>query len=107
MFIGGGIVLALFFGIYFYIQYNDPEKVKVRESASLVAEVGELMFLPEGETPTIATVTEPGKLANQPFFKNAMLNDKVLIYSQERKIILYRPAENKIVEVASLSPDEK
>lgn len=71
--------------------------------ASLVAEVGQFIILPEGEQPTVATVNEVDKLQGQPFFANARNGDKVLVYAQAKKAILYRPSEKKIVEVAPIN----
>ncbi len=84
-------------------QQSDPS-VKVRQEAEeLTAAVGKLIVLPEDEQPTIATVNDLKKLQDQPFFANAQLGDKVLIYTKARKAILYRPFENKIIELAPLS----
>jgi hypothetical protein len=68
----------------------------------LVAAVSKLIVLPASEQPTIATVADLSKLQGQPFFANAQVGDKVLIYSQAGKAILYRPSENKIIELAPL-----
>jgi hypothetical protein len=73
------------------------------EVASIVSAVDKLIVLPPNETPTIATVSDPVKLKDQPFFKNSEVGDKVLIYSQSLKAILYRPSTNKIVEVSTLN----
>ena len=73
------------------------------EASQLLAEVGKLMVLPENEQPTIATVTDLEKLKDQPFFAKAQVGDKVLIYTSAKKAILYRPTENKIIELAPLS----
>src|SRR6185437_8321257 len=35
------------------------------QTAQIIAEVGALIELPQGETPTVATVTDPSKLAGQ------------------------------------------
>jgi len=64
--------------------------------------VGKLMVLPEGETPTIATVSDPDKLKDQAFFAHAKTGDKVLIYAKAKKAILYSPTDNRIVEVAAI-----
>ncbi len=72
------------------------------EVEKLVSDVGKLISLPTNEAPTIATVTDPEKLTGQPFFANAKVGDKVLIYAATRKAILYSPSENKIIEVAPL-----
>lgn len=91
---------------YFYQQYKSlksPEEQLKKETAEVVAAVSELMYLPEGETPTLATVLDKEKLKDQPFFKNAENGDKVLIFTREMKAILYRPSTNKIIEVMPIS----
>lgn len=64
------------------------------------------MFLPIGEIPTVATVSEPEKLKNQEFFKDAKKGDKVLIYTNARKAILYDPLADKIITIAPVSLDK-
>lgn len=92
---------------YFYSQLNqvkqDPQKAAQEETKELVTKVSKLIVLPEGEEPTVATVTDPDKLKDQPFFANAKVGDKVLIYSNARKAILYDPISNRIVEVAPIT----
>ena len=95
--------------IFFYNKYKDTE-TKIREASvvsredvqALVAKVGKLMKLPEGELPTVATVTDVEKLKDQPFFARAKVGDKVLLYTQAKKAILYDPVDNLIVEVGPL-----
>jgi hypothetical protein len=71
-----------------------------QEASELLGQLGKLIILPANEQPTIATVSDIEKLKDQPFFQNGRVGDKVVIYSQAGKAILYRPEENKIVEVA-------
>jgi hypothetical protein len=54
----------------------------------------------------MATVLEQDKLKDQPFFARAQNGDKVIIYTQNKKAILYRPSENRIIEVAPLVVSE-
>ena len=86
---------------------QNPQMLAQEENKALVAKVGQLIVLPEGEEPTVATVNEPEKLKDQPFFANAKQGDKVLIYTKAKKAILYRTAENKIVEVAPVNIGEQ
>ncbi len=92
---------------YFYIRLaqlqQNPQAVAASEVEDLVAEVGQLIILPQGEVPTVATVTDPERLKNQPFFAQAKIGYKVLLYSNARKAILYDPGEKKIVEVAPIN----
>ncbi len=79
-----------------------PEILREEEEA-FVAEVGRSISLPNDEKPTIATVSDITKLEQQPFFKNGREGDKVLMYTNAKKVILYRPAEKRVVEVGTLS----
>lgn len=92
---------------YFYREYSglkkEPDKAAVEEVNKLVAIVGKLIVLPAGETPTVATVADPEKLQDQDFFAKAKTGDKVLIYANAKKAILYNPETNKIVEVAPIN----
>ena len=60
---------------YFYSKYKavaqNPNLEAERETAALVATLGKLMQLPEGETPTVATISDTEKLKDQVFFKAA------------------------------------
>lgn len=111
----GSIVLVILFllvvvsaglAVYFYRQVTDlkedPQKVASEEVRAVVARVSEIMVLPE-EEPTLATVTAPERLQDQPFFARAKVGDKVLLYANAKKAILYDPAAHKIVEVAPLN----
>jgi len=75
-------------------------KVEVKE---MVEKVEKLIELPKDETPTIATVSDLSKLKNQSFFANAKKYDKIFIYTKAKKAYLYRPSENKIIEVAAIN----
>lgn len=82
---------------------SNQQVVDEEELKQILTAVGAIMVLPEGETPTIATVSDPSKLREQPFFANTKEGDKVLIYSQALKAILWRPSSGKIVEVSALN----
>ena len=81
----------------------NADQVAQADIQNLVARVGRLMFLPQGEQPTVATVADPTKLQDQAFFTNAKKGDRVLIYSRAQKAILYNPTADRIVEVAPIS----
>lgn len=106
----GVIILALCVAGYFYYQYQhtqallqNPNLAAQQQTNDLISAVGRLMQLPTTETPTIATVSDITKLQNQPFFKNAKNGDKLLIFTKAQKAILYRPSENKIIDVTTVN----
>lgn len=99
-------------GVYFYLQSTGQGSIigntanKNDEVRILVEKVGKLYDLPQGEVPTIATVSDIAKLSQQEFFKRAQNGDKVLIYTKAKKAILYRPSTNKIIEIGPVNIDE-
>ncbi len=101
------LVVAISAAGYFYKQFSDlkknPNIMAQNELNATIAAVGKLIILPVDEQPTMATVTDPETLKNQPFFSQAQKDDKVLIYTNAKKAILYRPGANKIVEVAPIN----
>ena len=94
-------------GYYFYNQFQqlkqNPQAITEKENTALVAKLGQLMVLPDNEQPTIATVADPSKLKDQPFFAKAKTGDRVFIYTNSKKAILYDEAANKIIEVAPIN----
>lgn len=109
--IGGTLlILAIIPSVYFYSQYQkaqarltNPTQYAEEEAKKLTLEVGKLITLPTDETPTVATVNDKEKLKNQPFFARSENGDKVLIFTNAKKAILYRPAIKKIIDVAPIN----
>jgi len=93
--------------VYTYRKYSalqeNPQKVAQETVEKLVSEVNNIYELPTDETPTVATVTDPSKLKDQPFFAKAKEGDKVLIYTNARLAIIYDPTTKKIVQVAPVT----
>lgn len=104
IFVIGGLSVSSF---YFYQQYKKTSAKQAQtdtrdELTKLTDEIKSFMLLPD-EVPTLATVTDVEQAKSQPFFAKALNGDKVLIYINAKKAILYRPSEKKIIEVANVS----
>ena len=102
-------LIVMFSGIIgggFYVMNGKPNVLGMNkdkdettdEIAKLVKEVGGIMLLP-AETPLVATVNDQTQTNGQKFFSNAQKGDKVLVFQGEKKAILYRPSEKRIIEV--------
>jgi len=112
-----GTLLALIFlgviatGNYYYQSYENllknPDIITKQEVTWLVARVSKLMVLPTDEEPSTATVLDKDKLKGQAFFNNSENGDKVLIYAKAKKAILYRPSNDKIIEVMPIVLDNQ
>lgn len=109
-------VLAAILGTV-YVAKSKPELLGIPKDqqivdsqadiSNLIKEVGKIIVLPDGETPTVATVTDLEKVKNQDFFARAQNGDKILIYPKAKKAFLYRPSEKKIIEVGMVNIQEK
>lgn len=85
---------------------SSPSSSPIDELSEIIAKIGQFYELPTGDTPTLATVSDPEKLKGQAFFERAKKGDKVLLYAKAKKAILYDPVANKIIEIAPLNIGE-
>ncbi len=114
----GGVIGALVCAgcVYFGVSYvrmsrelSDLKKSKTyasdpkAEIGDLLKEISRSMELPSIVEPSLATVSDASKLKNQMLFTNAQNGDKLLIFADVKKAILYRPSTKKIIDVALLS----
>jgi hypothetical protein len=83
---------------------ENPSLAVESEVRRIVGDISKIVVLPSDETPTLATVSDPEKLRSQPFFANAEVGDKVLIYTVSKKAILWRPSVSKIIEISAINP---
>ncbi|HSX39201.1 MAG TPA: hypothetical protein VLI92_01260 [Candidatus Saccharimonadales bacterium] len=104
------VAVVLSPSIYFYFKYREVNNLlhvnsdsTQKEDSALIAKVGQLFALPVNEEPTVATVADKNKLKDNPLFSKAENGDKVLIYKVSRKLFLYRPSINKLIDVAYIS----
>ncbi len=101
------VILLAGTSVFFYNKFSslkaNPSKAEEAEVERLVAVIGEHIVLPKDETPTVATVADPDALKGQSFFVDAKKGDKVLIYTNAKKAILYDPTVDKIITVAPLT----
>ena len=103
------ILLTLVLGIFLYTRYSGngfgflgtSEQKSVDDKDELIVKVGKLIRLPN-ETPDVATVTDVELLQDQSIFRNAQNGDRVLIYTESKRAIVYRPSENIIIDVGSI-----
>lgn len=78
------------------------------EADDLNSAVRGLIELPTIETPTVGTVADIEKLKQQsPGFEYAKTGDKLLIYTNAQRIVVYRPESNKIVSIVQISLGQK
>lgn len=96
---------AGWFGWQYYHAQSRLTAATAQTADTILKRVGALINLPAGETPTIATVEDRSKLVDQAFFSQAQNGDKLLIYTKAKKAIIFRPSNNKIINVGPIAVD--
>jgi hypothetical protein len=100
------LIIAVLAAGYFYWQWSvlksNPAISGAEDIQDLVKEVSKIMLLPD-ELPTVATVTDPAALTDQPFFTNAQVGYKVLVFPLAKKAVLYDPVNKRIIEIGPVS----
>lgn len=101
------IILLVLVGLVVlaYMRFDgaSPEEKAQKELAAAVAAVGELMILPEGDEPVLATVTDAAALtAQQAFFTGAIDGDQLLLFPKNLKAVIYSPSRNKIINAGPI-----
>jgi hypothetical protein len=81
---------------------NDTSK---QEMIKVRSKVNKLVVLPISEDPTLATVTDKNSLKDNFLKANAENGDKVLVYVKAKKVYIYRPSVNRIVNIGPLTVD--
>lgn len=114
MLIGGGLgIVIIIVGLTFLFIPRSalpfplpgavPTPIPVPKAVTtLLDDVGKKTLLPQEEVPTIATVSDPAKLQDQPFFAKAKKGDKALMYINAKKAFLYRPSTDEIIQTSRL-----
>jgi len=65
----------------------------------LLAVVGKIIDIPKDEVPTITTIIDGEIPKIETPFTNAIAGDKIITYLKSKRVILFRPSENKIIDV--------
>lgn len=109
----GGFIIGviIFIGIAHEFGYDKNElankkmissevSLEKKQIDSVNAAVARNFGLSYDEDPVLATVTDIEKMRAQQFFVKIENNDKVLIYTRNKKVILFRPSTNKILDIS-------
>lgn len=103
------IFVGIIFGIFVLVRgFSSPSPENPQEDQlaiqkeieNVIEKIGNHLILPEGETPTMATVVDAATLiAEQPFYRGTIDGDKVLIYVKNQQAVIYSPSRDIVVNV--------
>lgn len=66
-----------------------------------VETVSRLVETPD-EKPTVVTVQDASKLSNPELASRAQDEDRLLVYPESRRVVIFRPSSGKIVDILSI-----
>jgi hypothetical protein len=108
--IGILIAIIIFLGAFYYKAHYSKVSIEKRaqaETIRLVKEVRKIIILPETDIPAIFDIQDPVLLTNQQaFFAGSQKGDKLLVYPQLGKAIVYSPDRKMIVNVGPVTFDQ-
>lgn len=95
---------ALVLSLLIIFIYQNKQQPDLNNVNTIISRAGNIYVLPTNETPALATVTDNSKISSS-FAGKVENGDKILIYQNNRKAIVYRPGINKIVDVEPVQLD--
>lgn len=106
------IVVTLVLAVVFLSSYLDTKNklstlqansvVASSKDGEMVAKIRTYFDLPT-ENPQVQTIGDLSKLSKDDFFNRAKKGDKVLIFAQAKRAMLYRPSSGKIIEYSVIN----
>lgn len=91
--------LAVASSAFFYYKYQHSQQNKdVTLRKELVGRLGKVLQLPNAD-PSIVTVADKTKFGNPTLASRVENQDMLLIYNDAKRIIIYRPSSEKVVDM--------
>jgi hypothetical protein len=81
------------------VEERDASPFSQEEYFTITKAVARLYAVPPGIYPTVAKVDDLRSISAEPFYSKAQIGDVVLVYESIGRAILYRPSEDRIIEV--------
>lgn len=103
----GALIIGCLFGTCIVFLFMRQEPKNLDEVEHVKSLVGRHFVLPASEEPAMFTVTDKTQITTE-FLKIAENGDKVLVYQVAKRIVIYRPNIDKVVDVGPVViADEK
>ena len=81
-----------------------PHDQASADVTQVISAVAKHVALPQDETPAILTVTDTTKIKTQ-FLQQAHNGDRVLVYQNHKKAIIYRPSIDRVIDMGPVVID--
>lgn len=98
-----GITTVVMGAVVTYVLLAKPFEDRASTTYTL-DRISRHMVLPKDEEPALLTITDRSKLRTK-FLQQAQNGDKVLVYQNNQRAIIYRPSIDRIVDVGIVQID--
>lgn len=96
------LVAAIGLCVVLFLKYREAVDTNPKNVEQKTVEtVSKLVEVPE-EKPTVVTVQDAAKLSNPELASRAKDGDRLLVYAESRRVVMYRPSNGKIVDILSI-----
>jgi hypothetical protein len=103
------IILALT-GVcaYLFLHYRSANtgQTQAEQTTALIDWLKQTVSLPANEQPSVATVLDRTKLGDQQLAVEARNGDTLLVYAKAKRVILYRPSTQKVIDMFHIEADQ-
>ena len=90
---------------FLYQKYQEAQNNEAFTATSLLETLSQTVELPD-EQPTIVTVNDKERLNNQILAERVENQDLLLIFNAAQRLIVYRPSNEKIIDMLTFSPED-
>lgn len=98
----GVCLVATIGAITFYVKYQKAQDGGQAAQKKMLASIGAVVALPK-EQPTIVAVADKEKLSNKALASRVENKDLLLIFGSTKRIIVYRPATSKVIDMLTFA----
>lgn len=96
------LFIALLTSAFLFVKYKrELNSNPVNRQRELTQQLGQLIEMPN-EEPVISTVLDKSKLTNKTLAKRAQNGDQLFIFTDSKRLILYRPSDHKVVDMLNI-----
>jgi hypothetical protein len=86
----------------FFVKYKRAANISpANQQQQLVKQLSQLIEMPPDQ-PIISTVLDKSKLSNPVLASRARNGDNLFIFPLSKRLILYRPSDNKVVDMLNI-----
>lgn len=99
-------IIAIGASVFFYLKYQESQNTEASHNTRILDKVNKAVQLPD-EAPVLVTVSDKSKLTNQQLAAKVENDDIMLIFAQSKRLIVYRPSIDKVVDILSFNTAEE